>query len=245
MDRDTERLHEAREELDRTQQRLEAVRLPQEEGDGADPQGVVTVRLSPDGSVRSLVVAHGWRDRVAPRDLAEAISAAYVTAGGARLEGWAAGLDEAFEMPAPTTRPLPMTVADVRAAIPDSESLTEDEVMSRISILWAEIEAELDATTGDLEQRAAATHRVTNPEGTVRVEVSAAGALLDLELRESWLERAHPANIGRTVLVTIERAQLEAVTAFAGFRADIATGTDRLKGLADPTELTRRVGLDR
>ncbi len=244
MDRDTERLYEAREEIDRQQQRLESLPVRTAEIEADDPTGVVRVRVGPDGVVRSITVRHGWQDTVAPSALADTIAAAYLTAGARQVGTWADDVEEAFALPAPQTRPLPMTVEDVAAAIPDSASLTEAEVMERISALWSEVEAELDGALADLEERTTRVHRVSSPDGNVHVEVSASGGLQGLELRESWLVRAHPANIGRSVLAVLERAQSEAVAAFGEARADADASVARLTEIGNPTRLARRAGLD-
>lgn len=244
MDRDTEELYEAREEIDRRQQRLEGVPLPDREVEAGDPQRAVRVRVGPDGVVRSIVVAHDWKDRIAPAALGEAIAAAYTGAGAERAGAWIEGVEDAFAMPAPRTRPLPMSVEDVMAAIPDADRLTEEQVMGRIAELWREIEAELDGALADLEERTTRVHRASSPDGSVRVALSADGGLEHLELREAWLLRAHPANIGRTVMAVLERAQADAVASFAATRTDADASVARLSTLGDPTRLARRVGLD-
>lgn len=244
MDRDTERLYEAREEMDRRQQRLESLPVRTAEVEADDPTGVVRVRVGPDGVVRSITVQHGWQDRVTPSALADTIAAAYATAGSRHVGTWVEDVEEAFALPAPRTRPMPMTVEDVAAAIPDSAGLTEEQVMARIAELWAELEAEIDGALADVEERTTRVHRVSGPDGNVHVEVSAGGGLQHLELRESWLVRAHPANIGRSVLAVLEQAQAEAVAAFGSARADADASVARLTELGNPTRLARRAGLD-
>lgn len=244
MDRDTEELYEAREEMDRRQQRLESLPVRTADVEADDPAGVVRVRVGADGVVRSITVQHGWQDTVAPSALADTIAAAYTRAGAQHVGTWVEDVEEAFEQPAPRTRPLPMTVEDVAAAIPDSASLTEEQVMARISELWAEIESELDTALADVEERTTRVHRVSSPDGNVHVEVSAGGGLQHLELRESWLVRAHPANIGRSVLAVLEQAQAQAVASFGATRADADADVARLTALGNPTRLARRAGLD-
>ncbi len=243
MDRETERLHEAREEIDRHQQRLASLPARTEDVEGHDPAGVVRVRVGADGVVRSITVAHQWRDTVAPGSLADAIAAAYAAAGARYVGTWSEDVEEAFALPEPRTRPMPMTVDDVLSAIPDSAHLTEEELMSRIGALWAEVEAEIDGALGDLEERTTRVHRLAGPDGNVRVEVTASGGLQHLGLRESWLVRAHPANIGRSVLAVVEQAQAEAVAAFGATRADADASIARLTDLGNPTRLARRAGL--
>ena len=80
--------------------------------------------------------------------------------------------------------------------------------------------------------------------GDVRVELSASGGLLDLTVRESWVTRTHPANIGRTVLATIEQAQSVALSTFARTKAEADRSTATLARLGDPTRIGRRLGLD-
>ena len=58
MDRDTERLHEAREDIDRTLQRLEAIESPDTPAEGADARRLVRVRVTPDGKVELRIPPH-------------------------------------------------------------------------------------------------------------------------------------------------------------------------------------------
>ncbi|MBM6404972.1 YbaB/EbfC family nucleoid-associated protein [Phycicoccus sp. CSK15P-2] len=244
MERDMETLWETREEIDRSQQRLDSIPVRDEDVEGSDPARVVSVRVAADGTVRSITVDHRWQDHVAAADLADTIAAAYVTAAGERVGTWVTDVEDAFAMPAPRNRPLPTTVEEVMELVPDSENLTEEEVMTRIAELWSEIESELDGALADLEDRTTQVHRASSPDGTVHVELSASGGLQQLVLRESWLERAHPANIGRSILAVLEQAQASALAGFARTRQDADAAVDRLGRLGDPTRLARRAGLD-
>ncbi|MEO5609104.1 MAG: YbaB/EbfC family nucleoid-associated protein [Ornithinibacter sp.] len=244
MDMDTERLYEAREEMDRRQQRLEAIPPRTQEIEAQDAGGVVRVRVGADGVVRSLVVDHRWQDSTAPSALADTIAAAFAAAGAEHLGSWIGDVEDAFALPEPQTRPMPVSVEDVRSAIPGSASLTEEELMSRIAALWAEVETEMDGALSDIEERTTRVHRVSSPDGNVHVEVTASGGLAHLELRESWLRSTHPANIGRSVLAVIEQAQTRAVASFAATRSDADASIARLTDLGNPASMARRVGLD-
>ncbi len=244
MDRDTERLHEAREDVDRTLQRLESIDPSASEAIGTDTRRAVRVRVAPDGRVGAITVDHRWQDLVGPAELGPAIAEAYVTAGASRLKEWSAQVDEAFEMPEPRTRPFPTAVADHAAGLPSGAVVTEDSVLRELLELWTEIEAELDAAIDDVTAGVERVHRATSPGGDVRVELSASGGLLDLTVRESWATRTHPANIGRTVLATIEQAQSVALSTFAQTRAGADRSTATLARLGDPTRIGRRLGLD-
>lgn len=245
MDRDTERLHEAREDIDRTLQRLETIAPPSGEVEGADTRKAVRVRVAPDGRVGAITVDHGWRDLLSPAELGPAIAEAYVAAGASRLEEWSAQVDEAFEMPEPRTRPFPQQLAEQVEGLPSGAPLTEDHVLRELLELWTEIEAELDTAIEQVTSGVERVHRASSPGGDVHVELSASGGLLELTLRESWATRTHPANIGRTVLATIEQAQSAALSTFAQTSADADRSTAALARLGDPTRIGRRLGLDR
>ncbi|WP_377643472.1 hypothetical protein [Oryzobacter terrae] len=244
MDRDTERLHEAREDLDRTLQRLETIEAPTREAAGTDARKAVRVRVTPDGRVGAITVDHRWQDLLSAAELGPAVAEAYAAAGASRLEEWNAKVDEAFEMPEPRTRPFPTAVADHAAGLPSGTTVTEDSVLRELLDLWTEIEAELDAALEDVTAGVQRVHRAASPGGDVHVELSASGGLLGLTIRESWATRTHPANIGRTVLATIEQAQGEALSTFARTRADADRSTATLARLGDPTRIGRRLGLD-
>ena len=244
MDAEQERLYEAREGIDRTLQRLESIQVPTEAAEGTDEDRVVTVRVAPDGRVRSVVVDHRWPDLVDPRALGSVISRAYLAAGAARLEQWTTDVDEAMALPEPRTRPFPTAVSDHIAALPSGRPVTDDAVLRELAEVWAELEAELDGALAGLEEGVERTHRSTSPGGEVSVEVSAAGGLVALDLRPAWLARTHAANIGRTVLATIEQAQAAALASFSELRKDAARSSERLTRLGDPARLGRRLGLD-
>lgn len=244
MDAQQERLHEAREAIDRTVQRLETIQPRTEDVQGVDEQRVVTVKVAADGRVRSIVVDHQWQQHLAPTELAGAVTAAYVAAGAGRIEQWTADVDEAMALPEPANRPFPTAVADHLDALPSGQPVTEDAFLRELTQVWAELEAELDGAIDALTANVQRTHRATSPGGEVSVEVSSGGGLLTLDLRPAWLERAHPANIGRTVLAVVEQAQSTALGDFAAAQADAARSTAALTRLGDPARLSRRLGLD-
>ena len=244
VDAQQERLYEAREGIDRTLQRLETIEPRSQEVQGADTQRVVTVRVTPDGTVRSIAVDHRWQDHVAPEALGAAIAQAYVAAGAERLEQWTTDVDEAMALPEPANRPFPAAIAEHLGSLPSNRPVTEDSVLRELAEVWAELEAELDEAIAGLGERVERTHRVAGQGGDVSVEVSAAGGLLAVDLSPQWLARTHAANIGRTVLATIEQAQAAAITDFAGVKADAARSTEALTRLGDPTRIGRRLGLD-
>ena len=244
MDTHQDRLYEAREGIDRTLQRLETIEPRTADHEGADEQRVVTVKVAPDGRVRSLVVDHRWQDHVTPDALAPAISQAYLAAGAERLEEWTTDVDEAMALPEPANRPFPTAIVEHLESMPSGQPVTEDSVLRELAEVWAELEAELDSALDGLNDKVMRTHRFTSQGGDVSVEVSSSGGLLALDLRPAWLARAHAANIGRTVLATIEEAQTRALTSFAAVQEDAARSSATLTRLGDPTRLGRRHGLD-
>ena len=244
MDADQERLYEAREGIDRTLQRLETIEPRTADATGRDEQEVVTVRVAADGRVQSVTVDHRWRDRVAPEALGSTIAQAYTAAGASRLEEWVADVDEAMALPTPANRPFPAAIADHLQSLPSGQPLTEDAVLRELAEVWAELEAELDSALDGLTEKVERTHRATSPGAEVAVEVSSSGGLLSLDLRPGWVTRVHAANIGRTVLATIEQAQSVALTSFATVTEDAARSTETLTRLGDTTRIGRRLGLD-
>lgn len=244
MDADQDRLYAAREGIDRTLQRLETITPRTADHDGADEHRVVTVRVAPDGRVRSIVVDHRWQDHLAADALAPAISQAYLAAGAERLQEWTTDVEEAMALPEPANRPFPTAIAEHLESMPSGRAVTEDAVLRELAEVWAELEAELDSALDGLSEKVERTHRVTSRGGDVSVEVSSSGGLLALDLRPDWLARAHAANIGRTVLATIEEAQTRAITSFATVQEDAARSSATLTRLGDPTRIGRRLGLD-
>ena len=172
MDAQQERLYEAREGIDRTVQRLETIEPRTGEVQGADAQRVVTVKVTPDGRLRSIVVDHRWQDHLAPEALSAAISAAYGAAGAERLEQWTTDVDAAMALPEPANRPFPTAIADHLASLPSHQPVTDDHVLRELADVWAELEAELDGAIDGLTAKVERTHRATSPGGEASAEAS-------------------------------------------------------------------------
>ena len=238
---DIERLHEAREGIDRHLQRLDTLPAPAP-SEGASTNGVVRVRVDGEGRVTSIVVSHTWSEQILPAELGPAILEAYLAAGAARLEEWNDSLEEAMALPQPQTRPMPTNLQTDVADIAGGDPGTEAEILGRLLELWTEIETEMDSAIEAVSAGVEREHQVSSYQGEVRVTCSASGGLQDLVLSEAWLRRSHPANIGRLVLATINDAQDAALGDFATTQARAASGTAALSRLGDPSYIARRLG---
>ncbi|EAP99586.1 hypothetical protein JNB_05420 [Janibacter sp. HTCC2649] len=241
-DEGTERLHEAREDMDRTLQRLESMPAAQEQ-EASSAEGLVRVRIDGQGRVMSIVVSHVWAQSLTTAELGPAILEAYLGAGVSQVEEWNSHLEVAMELPEPQTRPFPTQLQSEVAEFAGGDSVTEVEVLERLLEVWSEVEHELDSTIAEVTAGASRQHEISSFQGEVKVVCSATGSLESLTLSEGWLRRSHPANIGRLVLATITDAQNAALTDFSHTQEVAARGTAELQRLGDPDYLHRRLGI--
>lgn len=247
---EVDRLYDVRDEVDRAAQAFGAAARPRrEQYEGSNESGAVTVRVSADGVLTDVRVAMGWRDRVGATGLPSAVLAAVVAAVHGRLEDWGAGLEEVRTGPAPRVRPAPglydtlagrledhvraartpTEVAAVQAALVD----VMDELVRSVEEVTADVDAALTATVSG----------VSGKERHVVAELGLASDLVALAYDDGWLERAHPANIGRETVAAVDDAR----RALAGRSVSDVVARSRLARMTamfdDPDAVSRRLGL--
>lgn len=245
-----DRLYDLRDDLDRSAQLLEAAGRSTSRGyEGSDGTGSVTVRLTPEGRLDDVRVGMAWRDAVGPAGLAGAVLGAIQAAGVARLEEWGTAMDAVLSGRAPQLRPAPdlyQTLAGrleghVRPSrTPHEARAAEAELVAVMDELIAsvdELSAQVDAVT------TATSRGRSDHSGHVVADVTAAGDVTALEYDERWLERAHPANIGRETLAAVD----DALRSTAGRSVGDVVAGSRLQELTDllndPAAVTVRLGL--
>jgi DNA-binding protein YbaB len=214
---------------------------------GTDSTDAVTVSLNSDGHVASVQVAAGWRHRLDPDDLGDAVRQAVWAAAVARLAAWGeAYADEPASSQGDTVTPpihdsfaerlreaatARMSSADGRAALLELLAMAEA------------VERGLDEVSARLQSTVDATHTGRSADRHVTVTVTGGGEVTGVRYDRGWLRDAHEVNIGR-----------QTVSAFAAAYAPAArSGVNRLiaesslgevqRAAQDPFGLARRLRL--
>ncbi|WP_182112488.1 MULTISPECIES: YbaB/EbfC family nucleoid-associated protein [unclassified Actinotalea] len=240
-----------RDEIDRMQQRFErASGAAEGTFTGTDATGTVTVVVTPTGHFVEVRVPVTWRDELAPEGLAPAVMDARTEAAMARMAQWGEAVADELDAPAPATRPLPPAYESLagrideyvtRHASPEEAQATTD----AFAEFLREVLASIDEAKAEVARAQSAEIVGTSEAGHVRVVVNGTGDVVGVRYDEGWLERAHPANIGRETV----QAQAAALRAAGGRTpASVVAGTrlGELERLAnDPEALARRLRMTR
>lgn len=210
---------------------------------GTDRTGAVTVSLDGDGHVAAIQVAAGWRHRLDPDELGDAVREAAQAAAVERLASWG----EAYADDSPVAAEVPphdgfaqqlqnaatarMSSADGRAALMELLAMAEA------------VERGLDEVSANLQSTVDATHTGRSPDRHVTVTVTGGGEVAGVRYDRGWLRDAHEINIGRQTLSAFT----------AAYAAAARSGVDRLiadspigevqRAAQDPFGLARRLRL--
>lgn len=235
-------LHELREQNDREIQALEAATPERVERQGSDERDIVTVRVGPDGDVRDVRIAHGWRSEVGSEALGETILAAMVRAQAGVVDEYLTNVEEIDPSNLPPARPLPM-LQDSGEVFGRTEPVTPEEAERIMAEIFGEAEDALARLESSLSAASAHTASARSRHGEVTVEIDSSGEVSRLELDPRWLTGAHPANIGRLVAETLRDAQQQMLTGFSGVNDAARSTQEAMRRLGDPNTLSRRFGL--
>lgn len=192
---------------------------------GTDPDGAITVTVTPEAEIVSVALAEDWKRRVDPRSLHLAVvtaaNAATMSALGRKLE-----------------------MADPRAAAPRTAAQHDESPLSRqdVTRLLDAVTADLDAFTRQLSE--AVDQPVTAESPGRNISGSAQrGQILRLAIDPAWASAARDAEIEVEVKAVLTELQAKSTP------QDLAGGPrspaiDELNALAsDPQRLLRRLGL--
>lgn len=191
---------------------------------GRDPDAVVTVVVSPDGSVERVRLAEDWKRRVDPRGLDTSVLSA---TNAATVEALVRQAREVQENPPSPPR------ADA-----DETPLTARDVL-RLS----------DAVNAELEEfaaRASAVHTgvVSAESGGGHVSGTAQGGrYLSLDLDPTWASIARNAEVENELLDVLRALHRESTPSDLTAQPQGQAYTELMGLLADPARLLRRVGL--
>ena len=220
---------------------------------GADGTGSVAVTLAGDGRVATVRVGAGWRDRLRPESLGDAVREAVQAAAVARLAAWG----QAFGDSITTGSAGAGTEAGAGAGL-DRDGLAEQ--LQRLSTgrmsgedsraallellaMAEEVERGIDEVSARLRSAQEATFAGHSGDRHVTVTIAGSGEVGEIRYDLAWLARAHEINIGRQTL-----------SAFAAaYESAARDGVDRLiaesplgdvrRATQDPFGLARRLRL--
>lgn len=247
---DVDDLYDLRDNVDGLRSRLDRAGVAADPGPlrAHDESGAVSVETDAKGVLRSVTIAMDWSAKVAPQALGAAVLDAVAALATQRLEEVGRALEESFDGPAPARTPLPAQYQTVAGHLEErlGEGRSQEEIdavgMALIATLQDFIDS-VDEVSSDLgAMRGREVTGQSDIDRNVVATMDAAGNLVDLALHPVWLERAHPNNISRLIVVAIDDARRNLGATLPQVVAD--SRMTRLAGeLNDPDALAARLGL--
>ncbi len=210
-----------------------------------DSTGAISVTLDKDGRISAIVVSPRWKDHYTAASLVSGITEAQTTAGTDRFEQFGQRFAddevEPVRMPAPLLRE---TLAGQLAEIAQSgDTPATAATMEHIESILLELTESIDVVSTQVEAMQARTFTSQSPSGHARATLAGSGTLIELTLDKTWLERAHPTNVGREATQAIQGAYRKMadqdVSTIIG--NSVIGKLDRLS--RDPVALAREFGL--
>jgi len=198
---------------------------------GQDQDGVVTVVVSPEADVLSVLLARDWKQSVDPRGLHGAVVAA---ANAAIIAALARQADEVARNPPP----MP-TYGASPAATTDESPLGTQDMLRLVEAATAEL--------AQFSQRAAevADHPITSESrgGHVRGTV-VNGQIVAMEIDPSWVAQVRAGEIESEVLDVLRRLREASVPSGLADGPQGPAIAEIMGLLFDPHRMARRVGLE-
>lgn len=211
---------------------------------GSDGTGAVTVALDGDGHVSTVQVGAGWRRRLDPEELGDAVREAAQAAAVARLAAWGEAYADESGPPSDVS-PIQDDFAErlLEAATGRMSSADGRAALLELLAMAEAVERGLDEVSDRLQSTIDAAHTGRSADRHVTVTVTGGGEVTEVRYDRGWLRDAHEINIDR-----------QTVSAFAAAYASAArSGVDRLiaesslgevqRAAQDPFGLARRLRL--
>jgi DNA-binding protein YbaB len=212
-----------------------------------DDTGAITVTLDAQGRISAILVSMTWKTSYTAHSLAAGVNAAANAAGVARLEQWGTTLVEADERP--SERGLaPQLDADDLAqrlseAVDRDRSGSVDASMQVMRDLLHELVESIEEVRDEVREHLTKEYTGRSASGHVKATIGGNGTLLDLTFDSTWLDSAHPANIGREATQALHEAYRQA----GGEDVETIVARSplgRIQRLSeDPVALARAMGL--
>jgi DNA-binding protein YbaB len=214
---------------------------------GTDASEAVTISLNGDGQLSAMQLKAGWKSLLTPQSLGSAVRSAVDNAGLTRLTDWA----EAFtadDSPAtaPSTATASADIAGELQRLTSRRRRTDEDnsaALRELLVMAEALERGLDEATARIETAATRTHVGSSHDDHVRISVSGAGEITDVQYDERWLLEAHEYNIARQTVAAAMAAYRRASRDSARAIVEESSIGDVSRILQDPAELARRLRL--
>ncbi len=212
---------------------------------GQDRSGAVSVTVDGRGRITRIQVSMTWRQHLSTPGLAAAVNEAVTRAGELRMNDWGQALVEESDRTAGAPTPLPADdiaerLREASAADPNGGVETS---MQGMRDMLRELVDSIDQVQQEVQAHLHREYAGRSPSGHARATVTGNGTLVDLSLDTSWLDQAHPNNVGREALQAVQDAYQRMagsdVTAIID-RSPLAVAQRRPD---DPLALARSLGL--
>ncbi len=211
----------------------------------SDESDSVSVTLDKDGRIGAVAVTGRWTSHYSAASLVGGIIDAATAAGVARFEKFGETFaDESIETPRMPAPLLHETIAGQLAEITDRGAADHaDATMEHIGNVLRELTASIESVTAEVEAFSSREFSGRSASGHARAAVSGNGTLIDLRLDQTWLDRAHPTNVGREATQAIHAAYQKIAGQDVGriIAASVIGKLDRLS--KDPVALAQEFGL--
>ncbi len=212
-----------------------------------DDTGAVTVTIDGDGRISSILVSMTWKNSYTAHSLAAGINDAANKAGVARLEQWGTTLVEADERPRGRVTAPQLDADDLSLrlseAVDRDRSGSVDSSMQVMRDLLHELVDSIEQVRDEVREHLTREYSGRSASGHAKATIAGNGTLLDLTFDQTWLDSAHPANIGRETTQALHEAYRQA----GGDDVETIVARSplgRLQRLSeDPVALARAVGL--
>ncbi|HEU5038988.1 MAG TPA: YbaB/EbfC family nucleoid-associated protein [Nocardioides sp.] len=187
--------------------------------EATDDSGQVVVRLDADGHLESVRVGFTWDQQLSASELPAAVLAAMTEAKIQQVEQYGEALRRIEDEPAPRPRPsrtdTPM-LDTFRERIADRGD-DGDAAAELVEELLLDARAGLEEANRLLDEHAGRTFAARSTSGHVTATALGNGDIDSVELDQSWVSHAHPANLGRemteAMLAATRRARREGLAA--------------------------------
>ncbi|MEV7548031.1 YbaB/EbfC family nucleoid-associated protein [Amycolatopsis sp. NPDC089917] len=198
---------------------------------GRDPDGVVTVVVSPEADVLAVLLSPEWKQSVDPRGLHSAVTAA---ANAATIAALGRQMDDVARNPPP----MP-TFGATSASNADESPLGTQDMLRLVEAATAELAQFTERAVAVVDRRVTAESRGGHVHGTVTN-----GQVVAVEIDPSWVARVRTGEIESEILDVLRQLRK------AGVPPGLADGPQgpaiaEIMGLLfDPHRMARRVGLE-
>ena len=177
---------------------------------GKDSAGAVSVTIDGAGRVTSIAVGMTWRDHYTGHTLANGVNEAVGAATAERLNAWGGAVVDESERPAsaatPAALPLDDLVDGLEQAAGRDRTGSAEGAMRAMRDTLRELVDSIDQVKAEVQAHLTREYEGRSGSGHARARVLGNGTLTDLTFDATWLDSAHPHNIGREATQAVHEA---------------------------------------